>query len=166
MPIVILKSRNHFIQKEKIGIIWTLPLRKPVTQIQISNQVKCKRHHHNQRRLPPIPFRHGQRRSLLFLILRHRYLLRQGPSSSLAPVRLYSASLPLTSVFKYSLICNVCCCRGIRKMKNTLSPASLKEKLPGLLQKCAKTFQSDRRYRSDMRYLRVWLQLVTEAPFS
>lgn len=51
-------------------------------------------------------------------------------------------------------------------MKDTLSPAVLNEKLPGLLQNCAKTFQSDRRYRNDMRYLRVWLHLVTEAPFS
>ncbi|KAF7830922.1 putative inactive serine/threonine-protein kinase bub1 isoform X1 [Senna tora] len=50
--------------------------------------------------------------------------------------------------------------RGIRKMKDTLSPASLNEKLPGFLQKCAKSFESDRRYRNDMRYIRVWLHLM------
>ncbi|XP_028784510.1 probable inactive serine/threonine-protein kinase bub1 isoform X2 [Neltuma alba] len=50
--------------------------------------------------------------------------------------------------------------RGIRKMKDTLSPAALHEKLPDFLQKCAQTFESDRRYRNDMRYLRVWLHLM------
>ncbi|XP_054799015.1 uncharacterized protein LOC129303616 isoform X2 [Prosopis cineraria] len=50
--------------------------------------------------------------------------------------------------------------RGIRKMKDNLSPATLNDKLPEFLQKCAQTFESDRRYRNDMRYLRVWLHLM------
>ncbi|KAI4306861.1 hypothetical protein L6164_030104 [Bauhinia variegata] len=50
--------------------------------------------------------------------------------------------------------------RGIRKMKDTLPRATLNEKLPRFLEKCAQTFESDRRYRNDMRYLRVWLQLM------
>ncbi|XP_038685950.1 probable inactive serine/threonine-protein kinase bub1 isoform X2 [Tripterygium wilfordii] len=45
-------------------------------------------------------------------------------------------------------------------MKETLPPRVLKEKLPRFLQKCTKMFESDRRYRNDMRYLRVWLQLM------
>ncbi|KAK4277802.1 hypothetical protein QN277_015742 [Acacia crassicarpa] len=50
--------------------------------------------------------------------------------------------------------------RGIRKMKDTLPPAALNEKLPKFLQKCAQTFETDRRYRNDMRYLRIWLHLM------
>ncbi|KAK7281116.1 hypothetical protein RIF29_08825 [Crotalaria pallida] len=45
-------------------------------------------------------------------------------------------------------------------MKETLSPQTLKEKLPNFLHQCAKTFELDRRYRNDMRYLRVWLHLM------
>ncbi|CAI9091759.1 OLC1v1026868C2 [Oldenlandia corymbosa var. corymbosa] len=45
-------------------------------------------------------------------------------------------------------------------MKNTLPPQLLKVKLPRFLQKCAQTFQTDRRYSNDLRYLRVWLQLM------
>ncbi|KAK4367174.1 hypothetical protein RND71_015054 [Anisodus tanguticus] len=50
--------------------------------------------------------------------------------------------------------------RGIKKMKESLPPQLLKEKLPRFLQKCAQTFETDRRYANDMRYLRVWLQLI------
>ena len=45
-------------------------------------------------------------------------------------------------------------------MKDSLPSQLLNEKLPRFLQKCAQTFESDRRYRNDLRYLRVWLQLV------
>lgn len=45
-------------------------------------------------------------------------------------------------------------------MMESLPPDILKEKLPRFLQKCAQTFQDDKRYRNDTRYLRVWLQLV------
>ncbi|XP_074349357.1 uncharacterized protein LOC141689080 isoform X2 [Apium graveolens] len=45
-------------------------------------------------------------------------------------------------------------------MKDTLPPQLLKEKLPRFLQKCAEAFVSDRRYTNDLRYLRVWLQLM------
>ncbi|KAH6837371.1 hypothetical protein C2S53_010773 [Perilla frutescens var. hirtella] len=50
--------------------------------------------------------------------------------------------------------------RGIKKMKETLPPQLLKEKLPRFLQKCAEAFITDRRYSNDLRYLRVWLQLM------
>ncbi|CAA0836625.1 Mad3/BUB1 homology region 1 [Striga hermonthica] len=50
--------------------------------------------------------------------------------------------------------------RGIRKMKETLPPQLLKQKLPRFLQKCAETFLTDRRYSNDLRYIRVWLQLM------
>ncbi|KAL2333431.1 hypothetical protein Fmac_014644 [Flemingia macrophylla] len=50
--------------------------------------------------------------------------------------------------------------RAIRKLKDTLPPKTLKEKLPPFLQKCVHTFELDRRYRNDMRYLRVWLHLM------
>lgn len=52
-------------------------------------------------------------------------------------------------------------CRGIRKMKDSLPTHVLNDKLPRFLQKCTEKFESDRRYRDDLRYLRVWLQLVT-----
>lgn len=45
-------------------------------------------------------------------------------------------------------------------MKESLPPQLLKEKLPRFLQKSAHTFETDRRYANDMRYLRVWLQLM------
>ncbi|KAJ4720112.1 Mitotic spindle checkpoint protein Bub1/Mad [Melia azedarach] len=50
--------------------------------------------------------------------------------------------------------------RGIKKMKGSLPANLLKEKLPRFLQKCTQAFESDRRYRNDMRYLRVWLELM------
>ncbi|XP_059627946.1 uncharacterized protein LOC132270762 [Cornus florida] len=50
--------------------------------------------------------------------------------------------------------------RGIRKMRECLPPQILKEKLPRFLQKCARTFETDCRYTNDLRYLRVWLQLM------
>ena len=45
-------------------------------------------------------------------------------------------------------------------MKDSLPSQVLNEKLPRFLQKCAQTFDSDRRYKNDLRYLRVWLLLV------
>ena len=51
--------------------------------------------------------------------------------------------------------------RGMRKMERALPPATLREKLPRFLQKCAQEFQDDARYRDDPRYLRVWIQLVS-----
>ncbi|XP_071707963.1 uncharacterized protein [Rutidosis leptorrhynchoides] len=50
--------------------------------------------------------------------------------------------------------------RGIKKMTNELPPELLKQKLPRFLQKCAQTFQSDHRYRNDLRYVRVWIKLL------
>lgn len=50
-------------------------------------------------------------------------------------------------------------------MKDTLPQNLLKEKLPRFLQKCAESFESDRRYRNDLRYIRIWLQLVIELFF-
>ena len=65
----------------------------------------------------------------------------------------------------YSLIIPNFTCSAIRKVKDTLPPKTLKEKLPAFLQKCAHTFELDRRYRNDMRYLRIWLHLVNQALF-
>lgn len=48
-------------------------------------------------------------------------------------------------------------------MKESLPSHVLKEKLPRFLQKCAQTFESDRRYRNDSRYIRVWVQLVMKS---
>lgn len=45
-------------------------------------------------------------------------------------------------------------------MKDSLTPQLLKEKLPRFLQKCVQNFETDRRYRNDLRYLCVWLQLM------
>lgn len=45
-------------------------------------------------------------------------------------------------------------------MKESLPSQILNEKLPRFLQKCAQSFESDKRYRKDSRYIRVWLQLV------
>ncbi|XP_073147873.1 uncharacterized protein [Henckelia pumila] len=50
--------------------------------------------------------------------------------------------------------------RGIRKMKDWLQPQVLKEKLPRFLQKCSETFLAHGRYSNDLRYIRVWLQLM------
>lgn len=47
-------------------------------------------------------------------------------------------------------------------MKESLPSQLLNEKLPRFLQKCVQTFESDRRYRNDLRYIRVWLQLVVD----
>ncbi|KAF6153635.1 hypothetical protein GIB67_027502 [Kingdonia uniflora] len=50
--------------------------------------------------------------------------------------------------------------RGIKKMRESLPPQFLKEKLPRFLQKCARTFEADRCYQNDLRYIRVWIQLM------
>lgn len=45
-------------------------------------------------------------------------------------------------------------------MRESLPTQLLNEKLPRFLQKCAQTFESDRRYRNDLRFIRIWLQLM------
>ncbi|XP_078447008.1 mad3/BUB1 homology region 1 [Wolffia australiana] len=50
--------------------------------------------------------------------------------------------------------------RGIRRLREFLPRHVLNDKLPRFLQRCAETFESDRRYRSDLRFLRVWFQLM------
>ncbi|PIA64730.1 hypothetical protein AQUCO_00100300v1 [Aquilegia coerulea] len=50
--------------------------------------------------------------------------------------------------------------RGIKKMRDFLPPQLLKEKLPRFLQKCAQAFQADPTYHNDLRYVRVWIQLM------
>ncbi|PWA78948.1 Mad3/BUB1 homology region 1 [Artemisia annua] len=50
--------------------------------------------------------------------------------------------------------------RGIRKMTDSLPAQLLKQKLPRFLQKCAQTFETDSRYRNDLRYVRVWIKLL------
>ncbi|KAI6701323.1 hypothetical protein NL676_015647 [Syzygium grande] len=70
-------------------------------------------------------------------------------SSVISDIRTYAGDDPLLPWL-----------RGIRRMKERLPPRVLEEKLPRFLQKCAEKFQPDRRYRNDLRYLRVWLQLM------
>ncbi|CAM8892197.1 unnamed protein product [Rhodiola kirilowii] len=53
--------------------------------------------------------------------------------------------------------------RGIRRARECLPPQMIMEKLPRFLQKCAQAFQEDRRYRNDLRYLKVWLHLMDYA---
>lgn len=50
--------------------------------------------------------------------------------------------------------------RGVRRLRDSLSPNLLKEKLPRFLQKCAQTFETDQRYKNDIRYIQIWLQLM------
>lgn len=45
-------------------------------------------------------------------------------------------------------------------MTDSLPQQLLKQKLPRFLQKCAQTFETDLRYRNDLRYLRVWMKLL------
>ncbi|KAF8671628.1 hypothetical protein HU200_049955 [Digitaria exilis] len=71
-------------------------------------------------------------------------------SSVVSDIRCYSGSDPLRPWL-----------RGMRKMERALPPATLHEKLPRFLQKCAQEFQDDARYRDDPCYLRVWIQLVS-----
>ncbi|MCL7035782.1 hypothetical protein MKW94_018574 [Papaver nudicaule] len=50
--------------------------------------------------------------------------------------------------------------RGIRRMKQSLPPQIYNQKLPRFLQKCVQTFQNDRLYRNDTRYIQIWIQLM------
>ncbi|KAK1312597.1 hypothetical protein QJS10_CPA07g01166 [Acorus calamus] len=50
--------------------------------------------------------------------------------------------------------------KGIRKLKESLPREILEEKLPRFLQNCVQAFESDKRYRNDLRYVRVWIQLM------
>ncbi|KAJ8769469.1 hypothetical protein K2173_002959 [Erythroxylum novogranatense] len=75
----------------------------------------------------------------------HNHLL----SSLISDIKSYSGNDPLLPWL-----------RGIKKMKESLPSNLLKEKMPRFLQKCTQTFYSDRRYRNDLRYLRVWLHLM------
>ncbi|KAL2939733.1 putative inactive serine/threonine-protein kinase bub1 [Bienertia sinuspersici] len=70
-------------------------------------------------------------------------------SSLISDIKSYSGNDPLLPWLS-----------GVRKMKDCLPEALLKEKLPRFLQKCAQTFDSNRRYRNDLRYVRIWLQLM------
>ncbi|KAG9453591.1 hypothetical protein H6P81_006495 [Aristolochia fimbriata] len=70
-------------------------------------------------------------------------------SSLIAEIKAYSGNDPLLPWL-----------HGIKKMRESLPPQLLKEKLPRFLQKCACTFEDDGRYRNDSRYLRVWIQLM------
>ncbi|GMH15415.1 hypothetical protein Nepgr_017256 [Nepenthes gracilis] len=70
-------------------------------------------------------------------------------SSVISDIRIYSGNDPLLPWI-----------RGVRKMRETLTPKVLHEKLPRFLQKCAQTFQSDRRYQNDPRFVRIWLHLM------
>lgn len=80
----------------------------------------------------------------------------QSPSLFTFPFDLLS---PSSSSSSFNPICKS---RGIGKLKESLPPHLLKEKLPRFLQRCVRTFESDKRYRNDLRYLRVWIQLVLE----
>uniref|UniRef100_A0A453KCV2 BUB1 N-terminal domain-containing protein n=1 Tax=Aegilops tauschii subsp. strangulata TaxID=200361 RepID=A0A453KCV2_AEGTS len=71
-------------------------------------------------------------------------------SSVVGDIRCYSGSDPLRPWL-----------RGIRRLEGSLPPATLREKLPRFLQKCAEEFQDEPRYRDDPRYLRVWIQMVS-----
>ena len=110
-------------------------------------------------------------------------------SSVVGDIRSYSGSDPLrpwlrygTRTHRFCFLLPVLCClhaslpsphrpadppacplsaRGLRKMERALLPATLREKLPRFMQKCAQQFQADARYRDDPRYLRVWIQLVS-----
>ncbi|XP_044946309.1 probable inactive serine/threonine-protein kinase bub1 [Hordeum vulgare subsp. vulgare] len=70
-------------------------------------------------------------------------------SSVIGDIRCYSGSDPLRPWL-----------RGIRRLEGALPPATLREKLPRFLQKCAQEFQDEPRYRDDPRYLRVWIQMM------
>ncbi|XP_047051070.1 probable inactive serine/threonine-protein kinase bub1 [Lolium rigidum] len=70
-------------------------------------------------------------------------------SSVVDDIRCYSGSDPLRPWL-----------RGIRRLEGALPPATLREKLPRFLQKCAEEFQDEPRYRDDPRYLRVWIQMM------
>ncbi|KAL6641985.1 hypothetical protein ACP70R_020166 [Stipagrostis hirtigluma subsp. patula] len=70
-------------------------------------------------------------------------------SSVVGEIRCYAGSDPLRPWL-----------RGMRRMERALLPATLQEKLPRFLQKCAQEFEDDARYRDDPRYLRVWIQLM------
>ncbi|RLM59112.1 putative inactive serine/threonine-protein kinase bub1 [Panicum miliaceum] len=63
-------------------------------------------------------------------------------SSVVADIRSYSGSDPLRPWL-----------RGVRKMERALPPATLREKLPRFLQKCAQEFQDDMDYVADAKPL-------------
>lgn len=53
---------------------------------------------------------------------------------------------------------------GIDKIKEVLPPEVAKQKLPRFMEKCAQTFLTDTRYKNDLRYLQVWIQLLEFVP--
>nr|GEU32153.1 probable inactive serine/threonine-protein kinase bub1 [Tanacetum cinerariifolium] len=69
-------------------------------------------------------------------------------SSLISDIKTYNGSDPLLPWL-----------RGIRKMTDSLPAQLLQQKLPRFLQKCTQTFQTDARYRNDLRYVRVWIKL-------
>ncbi|KAL7614925.1 hypothetical protein Lser_V15G09039 [Lactuca serriola] len=70
-------------------------------------------------------------------------------SSLICDIKTYNGSDPLLPWL-----------RGIKKMTDLIPQQLLKQKLPRFLQKCAQTFETDIRYRNDLRYLRVWMKLL------
>ncbi|XP_078180932.1 mad3/BUB1 homology region 1 isoform X2 [Carex rostrata] len=70
-------------------------------------------------------------------------------SSLISDIKRYSGSDPLRPWL-----------HGIKRLRGSLPPQELSDKLPRFLQKCAQTFESDHRYRNDARYVRVWIELM------
>ncbi|KAH9309259.1 hypothetical protein KI387_037170, partial [Taxus chinensis] len=54
--------------------------------------------------------------------------------------------------------------QGIEKIKEALPPDVASQKLPRFLEKCTQNFQNDKRYRNDLRYLQLWIQLLEFVP--
>eukprot|EP01018_Ginkgo_biloba_P004774 Gb_15965 [translate_table: standard] len=54
--------------------------------------------------------------------------------------------------------------QGISKIKEVLPPQIAKQKLPRFIEKCTQTFQDDKRYRNDLRYLQLWIHLLEFVP--
>jgi hypothetical protein len=46
-------------------------------------------------------------------------------------------------------------------VKDAFPSGGIQSELLPLLEACTRTFQTDERYRSDLRYLRVWVQYVS-----
>ena len=54
--------------------------------------------------------------------------------------------------------------RFIKQTQDTFKSGGQKAELLPLLERCTRELQSDGRYKKDIRYLRVWIQYVSQLP--
>ena len=96
-----------------------------------------------------------------------RTVHRERPPGGLDTVRMHvmQADCALVSSIRSSAEAdNLRAGRFIKQTQDTFKSGGQKAELLPLLERCTRELQSDDRYKKDIRYLRVWIQYVSQLP--